>query len=171
MEVGLGPGHIVLNGDPAPLHKKGAEHPPQFLAHVYCGETAGWIKMPLGAEVNLGPGDGVRWGRSSPLKRAQPPKFSVHVYCGQTAEWRRHLVLKERLGPNRVMVRFPTGHYWHCNLPVKKVSPGRCLCKWWKLNIFCKQTLANNLQFFVSFWFKWLISIVSDFSVLMLDGR
>jgi len=25
MDVGLGPGHIVLDGDPAPLPKKGAE--------------------------------------------------------------------------------------------------------------------------------------------------
>jgi len=29
MEVGLGPGHIVLDGDPAPLPKKRAE-PPNF---------------------------------------------------------------------------------------------------------------------------------------------
>jgi len=29
MEVGLGPGHIVLGGEPAPLPKKGAE-PPNF---------------------------------------------------------------------------------------------------------------------------------------------
>ena len=29
MEVGLGPGHIVLDGDPAPLPKNGAE-PPNF---------------------------------------------------------------------------------------------------------------------------------------------
>jgi len=27
MEVGLGPGHIVLDGDPAPLPKKGAVPP------------------------------------------------------------------------------------------------------------------------------------------------
>jgi len=27
MEVGLGPGHIVLDGDPTPLPKKGAEPP------------------------------------------------------------------------------------------------------------------------------------------------
>ena len=27
MQVGLGPGHIVLDGDPAPLPKKGAEPP------------------------------------------------------------------------------------------------------------------------------------------------
>jgi len=28
---------------------------------VYCGQTAGWIKVPLGMEVGLGPGDIVRW--------------------------------------------------------------------------------------------------------------
>jgi len=27
MELGLGPGHIVLDGDPAPLPKKGAQPP------------------------------------------------------------------------------------------------------------------------------------------------
>ena len=30
MEVGFGPGHVVLDGDPAPLPKKGAEPPPIF---------------------------------------------------------------------------------------------------------------------------------------------
>jgi len=34
----------------------------QFLAHVYRGQTAGWIKMPLGMEVNVGPGDVVSDG-------------------------------------------------------------------------------------------------------------
>jgi len=52
VEVGLRPGHIVLDGEPAPKKK---EHSPQFSAHVYCGQTAGWIKMPLGTEVGLGP--------------------------------------------------------------------------------------------------------------------
>jgi len=33
--------------------------------------------------------------------------------------------------PNSSMARFPTGHYWHCSWPVKKASPGMCLCKWW----------------------------------------
>ena len=54
IEVGLGPRH-VLDGDPAPLPKNGAEPPPQFSAHVHCGQTAGWIKMALGTEVGLGP--------------------------------------------------------------------------------------------------------------------
>jgi len=38
MEVGLSPGDFVLDGDPAPI-SKGAD-PPQFTAHVYCGQTA-----------------------------------------------------------------------------------------------------------------------------------
>jgi len=51
------PGHIVLDGDPAPP-KKGAQPPhPQFSAHVYCGQTAGVIRIPLDTEVGLSPGD------------------------------------------------------------------------------------------------------------------
>jgi len=96
--VVLGPGHIVLDGDQAPLPSTGHSspisifgphllsqngwmdqdatwyegkhrprphcarwgpsspdpqkgHSPQFSAHVCCGETTGWIKMPLGAKV------------------------------------------------------------------------------------------------------------------------
>jgi len=54
MEVGLGPGHIVLDGDPALLPRKGAQPRPNFSAYACCGQTAGWIKMPLGREVDLG---------------------------------------------------------------------------------------------------------------------
>ena len=67
MRVDLGPGHIVLDGDPAPPEKG---HSPPILAHVYCGQTAGWIKMPLGMEVNLGPGDVVLDG----VQALPPPK-------------------------------------------------------------------------------------------------
>jgi len=38
-EVGLGPGHIVLDGDPAPPKK--AERQPHFSAHVLCPN--GWM--------------------------------------------------------------------------------------------------------------------------------
>ena len=37
MEVGLGPGHIVLDGSQLPLHHRGTV--PQLSAHVYCGQT------------------------------------------------------------------------------------------------------------------------------------
>jgi len=42
--------------------------------------------MPLGTEVNVGPGDVLLDGVTAPLKGAQP-QFSVHVYCGQTDVW------------------------------------------------------------------------------------
>ena len=39
-DVGLDPGHSVLDGDTAPLPlAKGAQQPPHFSADVYCGET------------------------------------------------------------------------------------------------------------------------------------
>ena len=53
-EVGLGLRDIVFDGDPAPLPEKRGRGP-QFSAHLYCGQTAGWIKMALGMQVGLGP--------------------------------------------------------------------------------------------------------------------
>jgi len=49
VEVALGPGHIVLDGDPAPPSPMG--HIPQFSANICCGRMAWWIKMLLGKEV------------------------------------------------------------------------------------------------------------------------
>jgi len=84
MQVGLGHGHIVLDGDPAPSPNRGRV--PQFSAYVQCGQTAGWIKMPLGTEVGLGPDDIVLDGTQLPSpKTGHKPQFSANVYCGQTA--------------------------------------------------------------------------------------
>ena len=47
-----------------PFPKKGTQ--PQFLAHVYCAQMAGWIKMPLGMEVGLNPSDIVLHGDPAP---------------------------------------------------------------------------------------------------------
>jgi len=135
MRVGLGPGHIVLDGDQAPLPQRGTApnfrpisvaangcmdqdvtwygarprprrlrvrcgprsplpkgggaEPPKFSAHVYCGQTAGWMKLVLGMDVGLSPGDFVLDGDPVPFpkKWGGAPKFSAHVYCGQTAGW------------------------------------------------------------------------------------
>jgi len=46
---------------------------PQFSAHVRCGQTAAWIKMPLGMEIGLGPGDIVLDGDPVPPKRGTAP--------------------------------------------------------------------------------------------------
>jgi len=77
VQVGLGPGHIVLNGDPAPPPQRVTA--PQFLAHICCAQMAGWIKMPVGVEVSLSPGDFVLYSdpASTPKKggKAPPPIF------------------------------------------------------------------------------------------------
>ena len=84
MEVGLGAGDFVFDGDPAPLEK--GHSPTQFFAHVYCGQTAGWIKMPFGTEVGLGPGDIVLDGDpAAPPLKGHSPRFSANVRCGQMA--------------------------------------------------------------------------------------
>jgi len=75
MEVGLSPGDFVLHGDPAPSPKWGLS--PQFSAHVYCDQAAGWIKMVLDMDVGLGPGHIVLDGGPAPPSRkgAEPPIF------------------------------------------------------------------------------------------------
>jgi len=53
--VGLGTGHIVLEGDPAAPPRK--RHSPPIFGPYVCGQMAEWIKMPLDMELGLGPGD------------------------------------------------------------------------------------------------------------------
>ena len=54
-EVGLGPGHVVLDGDLS-FPKKGTAAS-NFADHDYYGQPAEWIRMPLSSEVGLGQGD------------------------------------------------------------------------------------------------------------------
>ena len=67
-------------------------HRPQFLAHVCCGQTAGFIKMPLRTEIGLGPRPHcVRWG-PSPSKKGHTPNFGPCLFwpngwMDQDATW------------------------------------------------------------------------------------
>jgi len=74
-------------GTHLPLPQRGTV--PQFSAHICCGQTAEWIKMPVSIELGLDPDDFVLDGDPAPppQKGAKLPKFSDHVYCGQTATW------------------------------------------------------------------------------------
>jgi len=126
-EVGLCPGHIVLDGDSAPLPKKGGRarspifgpfllwpngwmhhdatlldvhstHSPKWgrspspsLAHVHCGQTAGWIKMTLVMQVGLGPGYIVLDGDPAPV-----PKKG-----GRVPQFRPIFILAKRLDASR----------------------------------------------------------------------
>jgi len=89
-KIGLSPGDSVLDGEPAaPSQKGGGARRRRFLfsAHVYCGQTARWIKIALGVEIGLGSVHIVLDGATAPLpkKGAEPPQFSAHLYCSQTA--------------------------------------------------------------------------------------
>ena len=74
--------HCVRCGPGYP--QKGHTHPTQFLAHVYCGQMAGWMETPLGTEVYLGSAHTVLVGVPAPAKghSSPPPLFSAHVCCG-----------------------------------------------------------------------------------------
>ena len=84
-EVGLGPGHIVLDG---------TQLPQQFSVHVYCGKTAGWIKMPLGTEVGLTPGDIVLDGDPalSPKRSTTPNIRPMSIVAKRLDGSRYHLI-------------------------------------------------------------------------------
>ena len=59
---------------------------PEFSAHVCCGQTAGWIKMPLATEVGLGSGGIVLDSDPAPPPlKGHNHQFSAHVRCGQKA--------------------------------------------------------------------------------------
>ena len=66
------PRGLCVRWGPSNLPKKGAE--PPIFGHVYYGQTAGCIKMPLGTEVVLGPDDIVLDGDPalSPTKGGGP---------------------------------------------------------------------------------------------------
>jgi len=79
----------VLDVDQAP--QKG-DKGPQFLAHVYCGQTTVCIRIPLGTEVGLSL-DYIVLDRdpAPPALRGHSPQFSPNVRCGQTVD--AHLLL------------------------------------------------------------------------------
>jgi len=85
IQVGRGPGHVVLDGDPAPPPPKGHSPHPIFGPYLLWPNGAAWIKMRLGIEL----GDFVLDGDPtlpSPKKGAEPPpQFLAHLCCGQTA--------------------------------------------------------------------------------------
>jgi len=83
VQVGLCPGHTVLDGDPAPPKGHSSPH---FSARVYCGQTAGWIKMPLGTKVGYGPGNILLDGDAAhPRKGAQQPTLFGPLCSGTVA--------------------------------------------------------------------------------------
>ena len=97
MEVGLGPGDIVLDGDPVgtqlPPQKKGHSRP-QFSARVYCGQTAVCIRIPLDMEIDLSQSNIVFDAHPVPPSQGADPQFSANICCGQMPGWIKMLLGK-----------------------------------------------------------------------------
>ena len=85
--------HCVRWGPSFPLQKRGTAAP-HFSAHVYCGQMAGWIKMPFGTEAGLGPGHTVLDGDAAPpQKTGTAPNFwPMSVVAKRLDGSRYHLV-------------------------------------------------------------------------------
>jgi len=123
MEVGIGPDDFVLDVDPVPPSPKGARAS-QFSIHVYCGQTAGWIKMALGMEVDQLP---------SP-KRVHNPQFLAHFYCGQTAGCiKMPLCTEVHLGPCDIVLNGDP------SLPKKGTAPN-----FWAMSIVVKRLYVSG---------------------------
>jgi len=66
--------HCVRCGPSYPRRRAHQPHP--ILAHIYCGQIPGWMKTPLGTEVDLCPGHILLDGVPARAKGAQqPPSF------------------------------------------------------------------------------------------------
>ena len=87
------PRRLCVRWGPSPLPTKGVEPPPQFSAHICCGQMAAWIKMSLGMEQGLGPGDFVVHGGPDPrlewgnfeAGRDVPLHTDTAVTCAKTS--------------------------------------------------------------------------------------
>ena len=105
VQEGLGPGHVVLDRDPAPP-KKFAQSPNFRPMSVVAKRLDGLrYHLPLGMEVGLGRGNFVLDGDPAPPPLPPkgghiPPQFSAYVYYGQTAGWSKMPLSTEvGLGP------------------------------------------------------------------------
>jgi len=89
--------HSARWGPSSPFQKKGAHPPPKKSAHVYCAQTAGWNKIPLGMEIGVDPSDIVLDKDPAPLHK----RFS----CGQTTACiKMPLGVEVGLGPGHVVI-------------------------------------------------------------------
>ena len=68
-----------------------------FVTLEHCGQTVGWIKMPLGMEVGLGPGDivldrdpAIPTERATNRVQCLRTQTAAHVCCDETVAHLSH---------------------------------------------------------------------------------
>jgi len=84
MEVDLGPGHIVLDGDPVPSPQNGVKPPPIFSPFLLWPN--GWMHQDATWYGGRPPGDIVRWGPSLSTKKGTAPLPNIQPMCF-VAKW------------------------------------------------------------------------------------
>jgi len=134
MQVGLCPGHIVLDKNPAPL--------PNFRP-MCCGQMAGWIKMPLDMdylEVSLGPGDLSDVDPAPLLKKgAESPNFRPISIVAMPNGWMDHdgtwhgggprsRPYRAKWRPSSPPQRGPSTlpNFWPMSIVAKRLDGSRC---------------------------------------------
>ena len=89
------PRRLCVRCEPCTPSLKGGRAP-KFSAHVYCCQTTGWMKLVLGMEVGLSPGDFVLNGDPAPSpKRVQchlPNFWPISIVAKRLDASRCHLV-------------------------------------------------------------------------------
>jgi len=109
------------------LPKNGGQQLPHFRP-TGCGQTAGWMKMPLGTEVGLSQGHIVPDGTQVPPQKrcTAHPIFDTSVVAKRLDRSRCHLI-RRRSRPRRHCITWGL----RCPLPPKKVHSrhffGPCL--------------------------------------------
>jgi len=97
-------------GTQSPSPKKGQSPSPQFSAHFYCGQLARCIKMPLGMDVGLSPGEFVLDGDPvvppQQRGRSHAPNFRPISIVPKRLDASRCHSVGGRPQPRRVCVRW-----------------------------------------------------------------
>jgi len=93
------------------------------------------MKMALGMEVGLSPGNFALDGDTAPLpKKRAEPQFSAHVYCGQMTGWTKMpLGTEVGLGPDDIVFR------WGPSRPKKGTAPN-----FWPMSIVAKRLYVSG---------------------------
>jgi len=106
---------------------KGAQ--PPILADLCCGQTDGWIKMPLGMEVGLGAGHIVLDRDPAPLQeRGIPPIFGPSLLWPNAWWIKLPLGMEVGLGPGDIVLD------WGPSSPWKGAQPH------FSADVYCGQT-------------------------------
>jgi len=131
-QVGLGPGHIVLDGHPAPPPPMG-HSPPIFGPYML--QPNGWMDHDTTWYRGRPRPRRLCWmGTSSPSHKrgAEPPQFSANFYCGQMAGWIKmvlgmvvglspgNFVLDQSPSPKRGQSPLP--NFWPISIVAKRLD-------------------------------------------------